>query len=168
MALGSFVAGRYTGAYNAVDVGMCKEGYEVEQDMEFDDISENDAWGASVIDGIWRGGNCHVQFTSEEYKAGSLAAFWPLGGIGAFVTPSTLPIGVLASALAKVMLLTAVAGTPAAGSTPTLTTLTASMALLAKNFNGKLLLNSKLREVPVRLRLYPYLNTTPYVFFTTT
>ena len=151
-----------------MDVGICKEGYEVEQEIELDDISENDAWGASVIDGIWRGGQCHMQFTSEEYKAGSLGAFWPLGSIGSFVTPSTLPIGVLASTLVKAMVLTVVAGTPAAASTPTLTTLTASSALLAKNFNGKLLMNSKLREVPVRLRLYPYLNVTPFVFFTTT
>ena len=166
MALGSFVAGRYNGTYNAVAVGMCKDGFEVEQDFELDEISETDAWGGSVIDAIFRGGNCHMQFTCEEYAAGVLTAFWPLGSLGVLVTPTTLPIGVLASTLIKAVVLTAVAGTPAAG-VGNIVTLTASNALLAKNFAGKLLLNSKLREVPVRLRLYPY-GTGPYTFFTTT
>ena len=167
-ALGTFVAGRYTSTYNAVAMGMCKDGFELEQDFELDEISETDAWGGSVIDGIFRGGNSFVQFTCEEYAAGALGAFWPLGTLGTLVTPTTMPIGVLASTLAKALVLTAVTGTPAAGATGLGVTFTASNALLAKNFNGKLLLNSKLREVPVRQRLYPYLNTTPYVFFTMT
>lgn len=174
MALGSFVAGRYSGTYNAVDVGMTRDGYEVEQDADIDEIGETDAWGASVIDGIWRGGNCFMQFNSEEYKAGSLGAFWPYGNAvaaGAGVlgtllnTAGTTPIGTLASVLAKSMVLTVTPGTPAVG---TVNTLTALLALLAKNYNGKLLFTSKLREVPVRLRLYPGTTGGITSFFTTT
>ena len=168
MPLGTFIAGRYTTTYNAVDVGMTKEGYEIEQEMELDDIGETDAWGATVIDAIWRGGQCHMQFTSEEYKAGALSAFWPLGTIGNLVTPTTQPIGILASSMTKATVLTSVAGTPAAGSTGLGVTFSASQSLLAKNFNGKLLMHSKLREVPVRLKLYPYLNVTPYIFYSVT
>lgn len=175
MGLGTFIAGRYTGTYNAVDVGICKEGYELELDTELDDIGETDAWGGTVIDGIWRGGNCHLQFTSEEAGAGALASFWPYGGalgsagvLGILVDTAAatpFPMGQLASNIALAMLLTVVAGTPAAAS---IATLTASKALLAKNYNGKLLFNSKLREVPVRLRCYPYTSGTVTQFFATT
>ncbi len=175
MALGTFVAGRYSGTYNSSDVGICKEGYELELDSDLDDIGETDAWGTSVIDGIWRGGNCFVQFTSEEYKAGSLAAFWPYGGaMGAAgvlgilydATQTTkLPIGQLASSIALPLVLTVTAGVPAVNN---INTLTATEALLAKNFNGKLLFNSKLREVPVRLRCYPYTASNITKFFATT
>lgn len=177
MSLGTFVAGRYSGTYNMSDVGITKEGYELELDTEIDEISDTDAWGGSVIDGIWRGGNCFLQFNSEEYKTGSLQAFWPYGGGGGAsgvgvlgilfdATQSTLlPIGSLASAISKAMVLTVQAGTPAVNN---VNTLTATQALLAKNYNGKLLFNSKLREVPVRLRCYPYTSSTITKFFATT
>lgn len=177
MALDTFVAGRYSGTYAASDVGITKDGYELELDSDLDDVGETDAWGTSVIDGIWRGGNCFLQLTSEAYKAGSLAAYWPYGG--ALAGPgvlgilydgsqlSKLPIGQLASNIAQALVLTVTAGTPAA-TLSAVNTLTATQALLAKNFNAKLLFNSKLREVPVRLRLYPYTVSNVTKFFSTT
>lgn len=177
MALDTFIAGRYSGTYATVDVGITKEGYELTLDTEMEDIGETDAWGQSVIDGVWRGGNAFLQFVSTAYKAGSIAAFWPYGGqIGAagvlgilvddsIAAPNKLPIASLASDIAKALVLTAAAGTPAAA-TPA--TLTASKALLAKNNNGRLLFNSKLREVPVRLRIYPYTANSVTKFFSTT
>lgn len=179
MALGTFIAGRYSSTYNTVDTGISKEGQELELDTDMDDIGETDAWGTSVIDGIWRGGNCFVQFTSEEYKAGSLGAYWPYGGainaagvLGILVddtiaAPNKLPMGQLASNIAKALVLTVTAGTPAA-TAGAVNTLTAMFALLAKNFNGKLLFNSKLREVPIRLRCYPYTASSVTKFFATT
>jgi len=142
-----------------------------------EDIGETDAWGQTVIDGIWRGGNCFLQFVSTAYKAGSLGAFWPWGGqlagagaLGILVddsiaAPNKLPIGTLATNHALPLVLTAAAGTPAAA-TPA--TLTATKALLAKNNNGRLLFNSKLRDVPVRLRLYPVTASSVTKFFATT
>ena len=106
-----------------------------------EDIAETDAWGLSVIDSVWRGGNCFLQFTSKAYKQGSLAAFWPYGGaknangvLGVLVddtiaAPNKVPIATLASGLAKTFILTATAGTPAASAPATLT---ATQALLAQ------------------------------------
>lgn len=177
MALDTFIAGRYSATYNSNDVGITKEGYELTLDTEMEDIGETDAWGNTVIDGVWRGGNCFLQFTSVAYKTGSLGAFWPWGGqlagagvLGILVddsiaAPNKLPIGTLASNQALALVLTAAAGTPAA-STPA--TLTASKALLAKNNNGRLLFNSKLREVPVRLRFFPTTSASVTKFFATT
>lgn len=175
MALDTLIAGRYSATYNANDVGITRDGYALTIDSEWEEIGETDAWGQSVIDGVWRGGNCFLQFTSVAYKTGSLQAFWPFGGplagpgvLGVLFdsTQATpLPIAQLASNIAKAFVLTATAGTPAAA-TPA--TLTATAALLARNNNGRIMLNSKLRDVPVRLRLYPFTSAGITRFFTTT
>lgn len=156
-----------------LDVGITRDGYKLTLDTELEDLGETDAWGLSVIDGIFRGGNCFLQYTSVEYKAGSLGAYWPYGGAmgGAGVlgvlydsTQTTkLPIGQLASNIAQPLVLTAGAGEPTS-----IATLTATFALLAKNSNLDLMFNSKLRDVPTRLRLYPYTVSSVTKFFATT
>jgi len=176
MALDTFIAGRYSSTFNSVDTGITDQGMELTLDSELEDIGESDAYGLTVIDGIYRGGNCFLQFNSLAYKAGSLGAFWPYGGaingagvLGIIYDPNQignlLPIGQLASNIAKAHVLTSTTGTPAASSPATLT---GPKALLAKNFNGKLLFNSKLRTVPVRLRYYPYQDGTSILRFLAT
>lgn len=161
MALGVFVAGRYSGTFDSADVGITGNGYNIQQDTELEAIAETDAYGLSVIDGVFRGGQCFCDYSSKEYKAGSLAATWPYGGtiggagvLGILINPGAgnTPIGILASDLAKAFVLTSTAGTPAATSPATLT---GTLALLAANSNLGLMFNSKLREVPTRLRFYP-------------
>lgn len=167
MALDTFIAGRYSATYqsNTVgpvnsDVGITKEGYKIELQTSLEVVSESDAYGATPIDGVYRGGQCMCDFTSLAYKTGSLAAFWPWGNtstgpgaLGTLVNSTTLPIGVLATAIARTFIMTAVAGTPAAATPATLTT---TQALLREGFPGSLLFHSKLREVPISLRFWPY------------
>jgi hypothetical protein len=164
MALDTFIAGRYTGTYNAVDVGITDQGYELEQTSSQEAIEESDAYGASFIDGIYRGGNVYLQFLCKAYKAGSIAPFWPWGSLGVMATAAA-PIGRLASAVAKATVLTAVANTPAAAAPASLT---ASLSILAANSPAKLLFNSKLRQVPVRLQFIPSVDTGTVTWFTTT
>lgn len=161
MALDTFIAGRYSGTLGAVDLGITGKGYELQCDFELDDVGESDAYGMTVIDGIFRGGQCHFQMECLAYKAGGIAAFWPWGGalaaagvIGILVNPGVgnVPIGVLASDHARSLVLTSTAGTPAVA-TPA--TVTATKCLIAKNNNGRLLFNSQLRTVPIRFRSYP-------------
>lgn len=155
------MAGRYSATFAGGDVGITADGYNIQQDTELEDIGETDAYGLTVIDGVFRGGQCFCDYRSKEYKAGSLAATWPYGGtlagagvLGILINPGAgnTPIGILASSLAKAFVLTSTAGTPAATSP---STLTATQALLARNSNLALMFNSKLREVPTRLRFYP-------------
>lgn len=176
MAIGSFVAGRYYGAYNAVDVGATDEGYEVSQDNDLEDIAPSDAWGSSVVDGVYRGGNVHIQFTCKEFKPGAVTPFWPWEVLGVMQTyggSGVTPIGRLASSVAKAMLLTALAGTAynTAGAT-TIQTLTAASAVLAKNFDGRILFDSRLRKLPIRLMVLPteatVSSTTTTKWFSTT
>ncbi len=138
------MAGAYTGTYGGSGVGIT-EGFELQQNAEVENIGETDQYGGSVIDQIYRGGNCFLQFESKAYKAGSIAAFWPYGTLGTGGT-----VGRLASALAQAHVLTAVGGTPAASSPGSLT---GTLSILAENNPARLLFHSKLRTVPVRLRV---------------
>jgi hypothetical protein len=93
-----------------------------------------------------------------------LAAFWPWGSLGVIFTAAA-PIARLASAVAAAMVLTSTANTPAAASPASLT---GSLSILAPNYPGSLLFDSRLREVPVRLALLPSVNSGTGTHFTTT
>lgn len=152
MALETIVAGRYSNTYNSVDTGITRDGYTLDQGVSAEVIDETDAFGGSAIDYIYRGGNVFLNFLSKAYKAGSIAAFWPWGSLGVMLTAAA-PLGRLASAVAGVDVMTAVAATPAANAPASLT---ANLAILAPNNNASLLFNSKVRDVPVRLMILPY------------
>lgn len=161
MAVDTFVAGAYTSTYNAVAVGIQKEGFELQKEFRGEEIAESDVFGESLIDFIHRGMRVYLQFEGLAYKAGSITPFWPWGALGL--------VGVvarLASNVAAAHVLTATAGTPAAASPATLT---ASKAILAPNNPASLLFNSKLRTVPIRLALLLYdTGAGAYGCFTTT
>jgi hypothetical protein len=164
MALDTFIAGRYAGTYNAVDVGITDDGYTLQQELMQEVIDESDAFGGTMLDYIYRGGNAFMRFTSKAYKPGSVSPFWPFGALGVGMTTAA-PIGRLASNIAAAMVLTAVANTPAAAAPASLT---ASLAILAPNYSGELLYNSKLRKVPVRLQFLPSVSTGTLTWFTMT
>ena len=164
MAIDTFIAGRYSGTYNSVDVGITEEGYTLSQDSAAHLINNTDAFGDSIIDWVYRGGNVSLQFEGKAYKAGAITPFWPYAALGKLSTTAA-PIGRLASDIALAMVLTAVANTPAAA-TPA--TLTGSKSILAPNNPANLLFNSKVRNVPVRLQLLPYASSTDYIWFSTT
>lgn len=164
MALDTLIAGRYSGTYNSVDVGITKQGYELQISAEAEMINETDAFGMAVIDWIYRGGNAFLQFTGRAYKAGVITPFWPWGAMGVMATTAA-PVGRLASAVAAAMVITAAANTPAAAAPASLT---ATLALLAPNFDGRLLYDSRLRDVPVRLQLLPSTSSGTVTWFTQT
>jgi len=164
MALETLVAGRYSGTYNSVDVGITETGFEIEQGSKAQLVDETDAYGQSIIDFVYRGGDVYLGFESKAYKAGSLTPFWPWGSLGVMRDDAT-PIGRLASAVASATVLTSVANTPAAAAPASLT---GTLSILAPNSNPKLLYNSKVRNVPVRLILLPYTASTATKWFTMT
>lgn len=156
MAMETFVAGAYGGTYNAVGVGITGGGFEYEQTMKQEVIDESDVHGGTTMDYIYRGGDAYLSFECLGYKAGSTTPFWPWGGGSIHVGSTTAaPIGRLASATAQAFVLTATANTPAAAAPATHT---GPNAILAPNFNGKLLFHSKLRKVPIRLQYLPYVS----------
>lgn len=148
MALETLVAGAYAGAYNGVSTGITEQGFELTFETKAEEIGESDAFGESLIDFIYRGGRLSTMFESLAYKAGSITPFWPWGPLGVLGI-----IARLASNVAMPLTLTSTAGTPAAASPATLTF---GKAILAPNNPARLLYNSKLRKVPVRLACLPY------------
>jgi hypothetical protein len=164
LPLGTFVAGRYSSTYLGIAVGITRTGYEITHETKGEDIAETDQYGLSVIDNVWRGGDVTCDWVSVEYRAGSLASFWPYGSVaggagilGQLYNPNLagggVPVGQLASNLAAVFALAVTAGTPAVNNP---NTLAATLAILRPGYPAKLLFNSKLREVPISLRFYPY------------
>ncbi len=166
MALGTFLAGRFSATYDppgstsAADVGITEEGWELSWQLAVQAINNSDAYGDMFIDGILRGlSQVFLQCDSLEAKAGSYLAVSPLlelAPAGATVLGPGV-IGRLMSATAGITILTATAAAPAAAAPATLT---ATFSHLAENFDAKLLLHSKLRKVPIRLRCLAYLDTT--------
>lgn len=143
-----------------------RQGYELEVTPKFELIDESDAYGMSVIDAIQRGADVFVQWNSREYKAGPIAAVWgSLTGTAGQLATTAAPIGRLASDMSQALVLTSTANTPAA-SVPA--TLTATKALVANGWSTKLLFDSRLREVPMRMQFYPYTSGGGVVWFTQT
>lgn len=124
-------------------------------------IGRTDAYGDTTIDTIYKGGDWFASMTCMEYKAGPIAALWPFGTLGLMGV-----IGRLGYGISTALVLTAIAGTPAASSPASLT---ATRAILAPGFNTRLLFGPKLRTVPLRFQLLPYLvgGTSPGWFSTT-
>jgi hypothetical protein len=147
MALDTFVAGSYLHTYNGASTGLSEDGYALDQELPQEEV-KGDYYGESVIDTITRGGNTFLQFDSLAYKAGSLAAMYPFAGLGIMGLP-----GLLGSDQAAPSVLGATAGTPAANAPASLS---ASKSLIAPGHNAQLKFQTRLRKVPVRLRLLPY------------
>lgn len=179
MPLGTFIAGRYSSTYDpagagagVVDVGIVERGYELQISFSKKLITNTDAYADSVIDGVYRGGNVFWQTTMLEYKIGSLNValpynddatndvFAPTGAT--FLGPGL--VGRLDSNIAGSYVVTSTTGTPAV-STPA--TLTATLAIIAENFNINLFFGPEERKIPLRLRFLPYSDTFTKWFSTT-
>ena len=160
MALGTFIAGRYTTTLNSVDLGIMENGYELQMDPKHQLINRSDAFGDTLIDTIVRGVDWSIECLCLEYKTVTKNAIGQINSMGVLGV-----IGRLGSAIAQSMVLTSVAGTPAAAEPATLT---AAKTLLAPNANPRILFNSELRKVPLRWVFIPYDASGTTTFFVQT
>lgn len=154
----SFIAGPYTATWDGDALGITEDGFSWSP-VPFHEKIRGDNMGDTTQDTVYRGLGMTIEFTLEEYdKAGVEDLLWPyhatLGNHG--------QAGVLGSALAKALVLTAVAGTTAA-------TVPASMTfpytIIDPDFASQIRLRAGLRKVPIRLIAFPNANS---VFFTQT
>lgn len=154
-----FIAGPYTATWNGSALGHTENGFALRVSSAAELITA-DAYGDSVLDGVYRGGNYFVQVVGLEYSSALTAAFWPYGAFGVHGQA-----GRLMTAIAAPLVLTATAGTPAANSPATLT---ASKAILAEGQNLETLLACRLRKLPVLWRLLPYTSSGSTIWFSQT
>ena len=149
MALATVVAGPYTGTHNAASVGLTEDGFRLRQSVS-KQLIRSDAYGDSVIDSVYRGGDVFLTFSGIEYS--SAIAPWIIYGAGFGVMGQ---VGRLdqGSTIAFSSVLTAVAGTTAQSAPATLT---ATQSIIDENFNQELAFAARGRFVPLTMRCYPY------------
>jgi hypothetical protein len=158
------VSGAFTSSWNAVSPGITEDGYDLRHETREELVDSSDIYGDALIDFIQRGGRVICSMMFKEYKAGSLAPFWPWGGGALGVMATTLkPLGDLASNIAKAWVLTSVAGTPAAAAPATHT---ATLAILAPGFQGSWKYAPRLRKIPVELVYLPSVASGTVKWFT--
>ena len=149
------VSGPYVGTWDAKPFGtLSDDGYEIRATVQGQEVNETDAFGMTLVEGIYRGINWRALLRGLEWKPGLLDLLQMFGQTGASgsLTPSLANIGNRWTLFSKTMLLTAILGNPP--STPV--TLTALTAGLAPNSMSSFLMTSKVRELPLEVVLIPY------------
>lgn len=145
----SFIAGPYTSTYKASALGQTADGYRVSHSF-FKRLIQGDSYAQAPQDEVYQGAEMFVQFRLIQYDAaGVAAAMWPYG---AFLTSGQVGRVSVQQSIAGPLVLTAVAGTPAA-TVPA--TLTLTNAIIAEGYPVELLFAPDLREVPIRMRVFP-------------
>ena len=159
-------SGPYTATYNAVAIGLTEDGYKLRLRPSDQLINRSDTYGDTPIDYVWRGGSMRGMFTCMDFKTANLVALWPFNTFGILMNATT-PIGILASGIAKALVLTATANTPAVAAATgkeIINTFTATRAVVPPEFEGEILFDSRLRTIPVELMLLPYTDSSNVVF----
>jgi hypothetical protein len=172
MAIGLATAGAYTSTYNGVGItgdqrpsqqlglGFNDDtGYEIEQQTHGEMIDRTDLYGQSLMDWVHQGGSVFITFTCMTFQADRTLiknVFYPWGatpGLLGRMLDDRAPIGRLASQVAKALVLTVVAETPAATTGPS--TLTANLAIRRPG-NDRLMYTTRVRKVPCNMALLPF------------
>lgn len=158
----NFAAGPYTMTYDGTTVGLLNsDGIRHFQRGKRKLITVNQH-GQTPVDGIEQGVEAFLQLTFKEWNAKTRLAMWPwsatLGQLGT--------VGVLTTSLTKAIVLTAVAGTPAASIGPA--TITYPYATLAEENDVGFLMACDERDIPILFRLLPDYNSGTPRFFVTT
>jgi hypothetical protein len=167
VAIETFAVGSYAATYDGTSTGLTKDGYRITHDQKSEVIDKSDLYGDMMLDAIWRGANVSCEYTCLAFTKGtpvltafqaSLYSAWS----------STTPMGRLFSDLAKALVLTVTANTPAAAVGVGPATLTATKAILAPNYSTTHLYDNRLRELPLRVQFLPYSSTGTLIFAATT
>jgi hypothetical protein len=166
------ISGPYLGSWNAFPFGTQNDdGYQLSCTLQGQELNETDAYGLTLVEGIWRGQNWRARLRGVEWnKTGLLGALQMFGTTAGTVPPipaTTTLIPVLTnigdrwSKYCQAMLLTAILGNPP--TTPQ--TLTAVLAGVAPNSTSEMMFTSKVREMPLEFVFLPYATTIASVTF---
>lgn len=150
------VSGPYLGTWDGNTLGTQNDdGFVLSVQHQGQEISASDAYGMTLVEAIWRGMNWRCRIRGIEFnKSGLLSLLQMFGRTGAntTLTPQLTAIGDRWSNYSKIMILTAILGSP-----PTMPqTLTANSACLAPGQTTEFMMTSKMREMPIDMVLLPY------------
>lgn len=143
----AFYAGSYTATWNGADIGRTIAGFHIKTTYHKEDIKTDD-YGDALVDAVVRGCDVTVELDFADYSAISAALHAQAGTQGV----ANAKVGVLATTLAKQLVLTRVAGTNAPEAS-----FTFPLALVDGDVD--ILLASKLRQGPAKFICLPNLST---------
>lgn len=165
----TFIAGAFSATYNAAlggagaqSLGTVEDGFDLEE-INYAERVIGDNLGESTQEHVNRGKDV---FLSAVFIEADLSAV--MRAIHPYVNVSAIGLqgavnqpGLLGTNFAGILTLTAFAGTTAAAA---MTSLTARKAVLAPNQSIRRLHASRLRKIPIRFQLLPYVvsNVTYY------
>ncbi len=151
-ASAGFIAGRLTATYGGSTIGQVSNGFTIEHTPRKRLITGDVMGPDTPQDAVFLGHDVFIEFDLMDYDAAGVAsAIWPYGALGTAPNVGRMDV---ASTLFAVLVLTdtGVAAVPAENKPHTLT---ADRAILAPGFPVRLLFAPDLREIPIRMQLYP-------------
>jgi hypothetical protein len=145
-----FLSGTYTVKYGGTTIGQTKD-VAIEY-VPRKQLITGDNHADTPQDAVNQGLDCFVDFTCIDWDtANTETLFWPYATWGAQGTVGRIDIQD-SGPIAQAILLTNAGGNPAAG-TPT--TIALAECVLAEGFQVATLFAPELRQIPMRLRVYP-------------
>lgn len=155
MALATIVAGGYTATYAAAAMGQQEDGFRLRLSFAKEEIRSN-TYGDSVIDAVYRGGNCFLSAIFIERSSvianAAISPFNPYGAAPGFMGL----VGRLDFGLSQSIVLTAIATLSAASA---IASLTATNAIIDQNLSTEMSMANRASYLQLTFRLYPYLST---------
>ncbi len=151
------VSGPYAATWDGFYLGTQNDdGFVLTGTWQGQEINASDAYGMTLVEGIYRGLNWRLRLRGLEWnRPGILSALQAFGSVGApntTFTPVMGPVGQRWTTFSAVLSLVAVLGP-----IPTFVqTLTALSAIIAPQSNTEAMMTSKAREAPIEMVLFPY------------
>lgn len=129
-------SGPYSATWNGTDIGLFEGVIRLQQNVNGLPVRASQ-WGQTVIDYILSGGGAFGVFVLKEWTSASKRFLWPFGnGISGTPDLGLLPApGVFLSSYSAPLVLTALAGTPAATYGPVTRTYPYVASLPGHNFD---------------------------------
>lgn len=157
----AYSSGEYTATYNAKALGNTQDGWRMEVQGARKAVTV-DKFGDAEVDGVYRGVNVFFECVLKEWDAAGMTdLWWPYSAtVGALGVVGRLEVY---SQLIKTLVLTALAGTPAATVGPL--SITTTHAVLEAEFARTINLNNEDRAIPIRIRSYPYVSGQNTILF---
>lgn len=149
MAIVAPIAGAYTNTWAGSAMGYTRSGYNLHYTLKGEKIEETDIYGLSLIDIVYRGAQMTIDATLKIYQAASVAPLITYVASFGQIYAAGNPIATTASSKGQALVLTVVANTSAAlAGGPN--TLTAIKTVPSPDNDFTLVLNSVVREIPLR------------------
>ena len=161
----AYASGEYTATYNAKALGNTQDGWRMEVTGGRKGVTV-DKYGDMEVDGVYRGVNVFFECILKDWAQYDTSAGPPAvqSGMNDLWWPYSTTFGRVGvvgrlevqSSMTAALVLTALAGTPAAVATIGPLSITASKAILDADFARTVNFNSEDRSIPVRIRSYPF------------